>query len=102
MKYLRRFEKFDGSMPKVGDYVICEEEIDGYNFLKNFIGQVERIEERFYYVLYDINELPDDSGFRTYGKIGLRPMKIDEILYWGTMEDMKEYIIKIKSDKYNL
>ena len=60
MKYLEIYENFNQKLkPQIGDYVICEStyykeyhNVEVYSFLKNNIGQIISIFDKYYYVQY--------------------------------------------------
>ena len=105
MKYLKRFETVH-TKPKVGDYVICEEDeestlSDIKLIINNNVGKVVSYDSNNKYqydVLYDV-DIPEkiESQF-IYGN--QRQMKTHEIIYWADNKEELEVILN--ANKYNL
>lgn len=122
MKYLKTFETEKTYKAKerltVGKYVICKDNVlkkgdDGYDFIKNNIGKLEKIE------FFDENGVPNDNQyciryenipneilyhFSEYydrlSKTGCRWFNKSEIKYFSS--NKKDLEIILAKDKYNL
>ena len=108
MKHLKQYE--DTSIkPKVGDYVLCEEDGDEASdmlnlFIKNNIGVVDTVDinSKYPYVISyeNVPKNINDEFKHNYNRQCLRQMKKHEVKYWANNKEELE--IKISANKYNL
>lgn len=96
-RFNENIENINLGIPKIGDYVLCEEIINNFNFInwekeyiktieltKNNIGLITSINsDNSYNVLY--RNIPEDiiDFFDIKGTNGIREMEINEIKYWS-------------------
>lgn len=101
MKHLNKFESIKSNC-NVGDYVVCADNL--YPGLENFVGEIIKIDRRFYYIQYNYEELPIEMrrGFQSYGGLGIRTFYSNEIIRKATTEEIKESKLKKELSKYNL
>jgi intein/homing endonuclease len=123
MLFIKKYEKFNSDRLKVGDYVICEENLDSnseiYKLLREFISNnVGQIVSDNFEMLNSLDLYPDDKDIEyrvTYpnippeidvyfanidGKADTRLMKRCEILYFSSSKEEME--LKLFSMKYNI
>ena len=102
MKFIKNFENTNINIPKVGDYVICQEKkydkSDISDFLKNNIGQIICSFENSELFSIKYSNIPDDLKF--FFKKNCRGMFINEIKYYS--KNKKDLEIYITANKYNL
>jgi hypothetical protein len=99
---IKNFKIFEDTYnPKIGDYVICYDLALDFK-LENYVGKIVNYKEHYFYVKYNYKELPNLDGFESYGEIGVRPFNFNELIRLATKDEIKEYKLNKKANKYNL
>jgi hypothetical protein len=108
MKHIKIFETLRRK-PKIGDYVRCQEKTyftddDIFLFIKSNIGLIVNINQKPdfnhpYFIKY-VN-IPANIKHR-FTDDGVRKFSLEEIKRYANNEEIKDYEIKQKINKYNL
>ena len=107
MKHIKIYENIDND-PKIGDYVICNENLSYYdelvNFLSNNVGRIVLKNYTIVNVCFDYlvqyDYIPKELDIYFYNSSNLRPINIDDIIKFSeNKEDLEMYI---NAKKYNL
>ena len=105
MKFIKKFEDLGG--PQVGDYVVCEDTVYGFelqNFTNSHVGRFIKEEDGFYIIKYE--NVPRNLKFdmtyanrnNSYSDVAI--MNEGEIKYWSKdKEDCEAYLA---AKKYNI
>jgi hypothetical protein len=105
MKHIKTFETLR-KKPKIGDYVKCQEQIysndDIFLFIKSNIGLIVNIKPDFNYpYLIKYVNIPANIKHK-FTNDGVREFSLEEIERYANDEEIEDYEIKQKINKYNL
>jgi hypothetical protein len=106
MKYLRKFEH-NILKPKIGDYLICKEpavDNDVAKFTSSNVGKfVMKSEDINYPYILTFNNVPKEFlAFFNIGAPNGRLFARSEFVRYATPEEIEEYELNNKSNKFNL